>query len=181
MVRADSADDERRIMIKPQPLRVEDWRRSLRLYSVWSGARTLHASQRQSWIRAALLAGAAYFIVGRVFAIPVTRVHFWRLAAWLVSGAVFAAHIGYEHFRLRHSPRPTASHAALAVALGALALAVAGALHKLMATSALEPRWLLAFIVWPAATGLPAFLVALVAAAVLTRFNRRPGTNAEIR
>ena len=132
---------------------------------------TLPVSDRQRWIRAALLAGAAYLIVGRVFAAPVTRAHFWRLAAWLVSGAVFAAHIGYEHFRLRHSPRATASHAALAVAIGALALAVAGAVHKVMTTSALEPRWLLAFILWPAFTAVPAFLVALVAAAVLTRFD----------
>src|SRR5437762_13487503 len=132
---------------------------------------TLPVSDRQPWIRAALLAGAAYLIVGRLFPNPVTRVHCWRLAAWLVSGAVFAAHIGYEHFRLRHSPRATASHAALAVAIGALALAVAGAVHKVMTTSALEPRWLLAFILWPAFTAVPAFLVALVAAAVLTRFN----------
>ena len=82
---------------------------------------------------------------------------------------VFGAHIGYEHFRLRYTPRSTASHAAVAVAIGALALAVAGAIHKLVTTSALEARWLLAFIVWPVATAVPAFLVALVAALVLAR------------
>ena len=86
---------------------------------------------------------------------------------------VFAAQIWYDHFRLRSRPRSTASHAALAVAIGALALAVAGALHKLMTTSSLEARWLLAFIVWPAATAVPAFLVALVIAAALTKISQR--------
>jgi hypothetical protein len=132
---------------------------------------------QQGWIRAALLAGAAYLVIGRVFAFPTNHVRFWRLAAWVVSGAVFAAHIGYEHFRLRHSRRSTASHAALAAAIGAFGLAVAAALHKLMLSSALEPKWLIAFVAWPAITAVPAFVVALAVAAVLARLAPRPSSD----
>jgi hypothetical protein len=132
----------------------------------------LDASDRNPWVRAAVVAGVAYLVIGRVFAWPTTHVVAWRLAAWVVSGAVFATHTGYEHFRLRHPPRSTALHAAVAVAIGGFGLAVAGALHSLMATSAIRPAWLLALVVWPVATALPAFLVAFVAAAVLARLAR---------
>lgn len=133
----------------------------------------MDAPHRQSWVRAPFLFGVAYLLIGRVFATPTDHVHLWRLAAWVVSGAVFAAHIGYEHFRLRHSPRTTAWHAALAVALGAFGLAVAGALRSLLTTSTMQLSWLLAFVVWPLVTAVPAFLVALVAGTLLARFPRR--------
>ena len=132
----------------------------------------MDASRHQPWVRAALLFGVVYFLIGRVFAVPANHVHVWRLAAWVVSGAVYAAHIGYEHFRLRHSPRLIALHAALAVAIGAIALAVAGMIHSLTAAPAIRPSWLLALVIWPAATAVPAFLVALVAGAVLARLRR---------
>jgi hypothetical protein len=129
----------------------------------------LDASPRQAWVRAALLFGVAYFLIGRVFALPADHVHAWRLAAWLVSGVAYAAHIGYEHFRLRNSPRSTAVHVAVAVAIGALGLAVAGMIHSLSTASTIRPAWLLALVIWPAVTGVPAFLGALVAAAILKR------------
>jgi len=129
----------------------------------------MDASRGRPWIRAALLAGLAYVLIGRIFAVPATHVRAWRWAAWLASGVVFATHIGYEHFKPRSSPRLTASHAAAAVALGALGLAVAGMIHTLSAGSPLRPAWLLALVVWPAITGLPAFLVALAAGALLAR------------
>jgi hypothetical protein len=131
-----------------------------------------HLTITHRWARAALLAGIAYLIIGRVFAWPTDHVRAWRLAAWVVSGAVFATHIGYEQLRWRHSPLTTALHASLAVAIGAFGLAVAGALNSLRATSAIQPLWLLALVAWPAATALPAFLVALVASAVLARLPR---------
>ncbi len=31
---------------------------------------------------------------------------FWRLSAFVISAVVFAAHIAYEHFRLRNTARP---------------------------------------------------------------------------
>ena len=118
----------------------------------------------------ALLLGALYLVVGRLFAAPATYVQEWRLAAWMVCGVAFAAHIAYEHFRLRHSPLLVASHAALAVAIGALLLALAGMINSLWTRSALRPIWLLALVLWPAITAVPAFFVALAASAILGRF-----------
>jgi hypothetical protein len=127
---------------------------------------------RRAWVAAALLSGVAYFLIGRLFALPADNVQAWRVAAWLVCGVAYAAHIGYEQFRLRNTPRSTALHVALAVALGGFALAVAGMIHSLSTTSELRPAWLLALVVWPVATALPAFIGALAAASLLTRISR---------
>ena len=94
--------------------------------------------------------------------------------AWVVSGAVYAAHIGYEHVRLRHSPWAIAAHAAVAVAIGAIGLAVIGMTHALWVTSSISPLWLLALVIWPAATAAPAFVVALGIALVGRAATRDP-------
>ena len=125
---------------------------------------------RRQWIRAALLVAAIYLLIGRLAAQPSDHVREWRLAAWLISGAAFAMHIWYEHFRLRSSHRVTAAHAAAAVAIGAFGLAVAAMIHSLSTASSIRPVWLLALILWPAITAVPAFLVALVVAALLSHF-----------
>ena len=130
---------------------------------------SVDASRRQPWVRVALLVGVVYFLIGRVFALPADHVRAWRLAAWIVSGCAYAAHIGYERFRLRNSTRLTALHVALAAALGAFALAFAGMIQSLSNTSTIRPTWLLALVIWPAVTAIPAFLVALAAGAVLSR------------
>ncbi|MCA1816137.1 MAG: hypothetical protein LC746_06965 [Acidobacteria bacterium] len=123
-----------------------------------------------------MLVGVAYFVVGFGFALIATppvsgRMWFaWRLAAWVASAAMFAAHVGYEHFRLGSSPLATARHAATAVAFGAFLLAVAATVHAAtVASHAPYRRFALALVVWPVVTALPAFLVALVLAAVLAR------------
>src|SRR2546427_1655187 len=82
------------------------------------------------------LVAVAYVVIGIVFGALATsadpnHVRLWRLAAWVASAAVAAAQIGYEHYRLGSSPRPTALHAAGAVALGAFGLAVAANVHWL--------------------------------------------------
>jgi hypothetical protein len=104
-----------------------------------------------TWLRAALLFGVAYLLIGRVFALPTDHVQAWRIAAWLVCGVAYAAHIGYEHFRLRNAPR----------------------LIALSAAPAIRPAWLLALVAWPVVTAVPAYLGALVAGAMLRRFSRR--------
>ena len=124
---------------------------------------------RRTWVFAALLGGAAYLLIGRLFALPTNDVHLWRLAAWVVSGGVYATHIGYEHFRLRNSNGVAALHVAVAVAIGGLALAVAGMIHSLLTTSAIRPTWLLALVIWPAVTAVPAFFGAIVAGYWLRR------------
>ncbi len=137
--------------------------------------RTLAGSRRHAWAPAALLVGGLYFVVGRAFAGPTSHVHLWRLAAWIVCGVAYAAHTGYEHFRLRRSPRVTSVHVAVGVAMGAFALAVAGMIRSMSATTAVWQKWRLALVVWPAVTAVPALLVALVTAAMLRRLSRRDG------
>lgn len=129
-------------------------------------------SRQPPWFLVAPIAGIAYLLIGRLFAVPHSHVQAWRLAAWLASGVVFASHIAYEHFRLRHTPRSAAFHAAVGVAIGAFGLAVWGAVRSLLATSQFRTTWRLALILWPAFTALPAFLVAWVAGVALERFTR---------
>lgn len=124
------------------------------------------------WLPATLLVGVTYFLVGRLFTLPHDNVPLWRLAAWLVSGVAYAVHIRYEHFTLRNAPRLVALHVALAVALGAFGLALAGMIRSLSTGAALRPAWLLALVLWPAFTAIPAFLGALAAAMVLARVCR---------
>ena len=109
---------------------------------------------------------------------PADHLRAWRLAAWLVSAVAYAAHIGYEHFKLRSPLRSLALHVALGVAVGALGLAVAGMIHSLAATSTLRPTWLLALVAWPAITAIPAYLGALIAGQVLARL--LPGTDTQV-
>jgi phosphoglycerol transferase MdoB-like AlkP superfamily enzyme len=125
-----------------------------------------------AWLPAALLVGAVYLVAGLGFgalardAATTEARTAWRLAAWAVSAVAFAAHIWYERARRRSSPAVTAHNAALAVALGAFGLAVAAALHG-QATHHRFPLW--ALVVWPVLAALPAFVVALVTAALLAR------------
>ena len=95
----------------------------------------MDASDRQRWFRMVVLLGAVYFVFGVAFAgfaswsaSSSTR-ETWNRLGFLVSAVAFALHIGYEHFRLRNSPLITASHVSIAVALGALALAVSANVH----------------------------------------------------
>jgi hypothetical protein len=136
------------------------------------------ASDRRSWVRAVMLVAVTYVVIGIGFAAlarspDADRARLWRLAAWLASAAVAAAHIMYEHYRLRESPRPVALHAAGAVGLGAFGLAVAANVHWLFAGRPGQHAPLLALPVWPVVTAVPAFLGALAVAAVLARLSRR--------
>ena len=136
----------------------------------------MHTSSRNAWGLATLAVGIGYCLIGRLFAIPGSHAKAWRLAAWLVSGLLFAAHIAFEHFRLRHPPRTMAFHTAVAVAIGALGLAIAGMIHSLSTTPGLRPTWILALIGFPAVTAIPAFFAALVAGSLLSRVAGRFAT-----
>lgn len=131
------------------------------------------ANKRQAWVRALILVGVVYFIIGFGFGELAKLSLFgsermWRLAAWVACAAVAAAHISYERLRLNHRPLRTATHVALAVGLGAFLLAVAAIVHASTVPSH-APYWqyCLALIAWPIITAVPAFLVAFVAATVL--------------
>jgi len=124
-----------------------------------------------------VLAAVAYVAIGIVSSALARsadgdQVRLWRLAAWVASAAVAAAQIWYEHYRVGSSPRPTALHAAGAVALGAFGLALAANIHWLFAATRGPRAPLLALVGWPVITAVPAFLGALAVAAVLNRFPR---------
>jgi hypothetical protein len=123
-----------------------------------------------------VILGLVYAFVGIVFALPAIHVEVWRLAAWVVSAVAYAAHICYEHFRLRNATRLAALHVALAVALGAFGVAASANIHSLRLGSANEHRHLLllALGLWPVITALPAFLFALGAGWVLARPSSGP-------
>jgi hypothetical protein len=125
------------------------------------------------WLRAVILIGLAYALIGVLFALPTTYVKAWRLAAWAVSAVLYVAHIAYETVRLGDSPRSTATHTALAAALGAFLLAVAAIVHSLFVQADNLHLLLLALVLWPVITAVPAFLIAFLAAAVLARLRTR--------
>jgi hypothetical protein len=133
----------------------------------------MSVSDRQSWFGTAILIGVLYCVVGIVFALPSNQVRMWRLAAWLLSAALYAAHIGYETFRQGTPPRATALRAALAVAVGAFGLAVAANFHEVWVAPSYRRSLALALVAWPVLTGLPAFVVALVTAYGLALTRRR--------
>ena len=132
----------------------------------------MNATRNLRWLGGVLIVGVLYLIAGLVFAALAKSAASnqaraaWRLAAWAISAVAFGAHIGYEHFRLRSSSWTTALHASLAVGLGAFGLAVAATLH---AQAAQKHFPAFALVLWPLLTALPAFVVALTAAAILTR------------
>ena len=128
---------------------------------------------RQGWLSAAILAGVLYLAIGIAFAALAGAAtshqmrSFWRASAFIISGVVFAAHIAYEHFRLRNTARPTAWHASVAVAFGGFGLALVANIHDVGSASGYRPRMLIALVAWPLLTAVPAFVVALAVAAGL--------------
>ena len=128
----------------------------------------MDAPGRHSWFGTAIVIGVLYCVIGIVFALPSNQVRMWRLAAWVASAFLYAAHIAYEHFRRRNSSRSTALHVAVAVAIGGFGLAVAAIIHSLFAPpNYTRWRFVLALVAWPIITALPAFIVALAIAWVL--------------
>jgi hypothetical protein len=120
------------------------------------------------WFAWALLAGTLYLIIGVGFAqLSVPSVFFWRLAAWMVSAVVYAAHIGYEHFRKRRSLVSTALHVAFGAAVGAFGLAAAAIVHSLLTGTGNLHLLRIALLIWPLITGVPAFVVAFVFLSIL--------------
>src|SRR4051794_14602774 len=112
------------------------------------------------WFAWALLAGSLYLIIGVGFApLSVPSVFFWRLAAWMVSAIVYAAHIGYEHFRTRSSPPSAALHVGFGAAIGGFGIAVAAVVHSLLTGRGNLRLLSSALLVWPLLTGVPAYVV----------------------
>jgi hypothetical protein len=129
----------------------------------------------------AALFAIVYPVVGIMFgALPAASNELrvtWRLAAWLLSAAAFAAHLRYEHSHLGNSTPRAALHTSLAVALGAFVLAVWVNVHAhWVASGHPSPLAPLALVLFPLLTGVPALVVALLVGALLARTRRRgPG------
>ena len=122
------------------------------------------------WFARALLAGTLYLIIGVGFApLSIPSVFFWRRMAWIVSAIVYAAHIGYEHFRIRSSRSVSALHVAIGAAIGAFGLATTAVIHSLLTGTGNLRLLRIALLVWPLMTGVPAYLVAFALTAVLAR------------
>ena len=114
-----------------------------------------------------MLAGAAYVLVGTGTAILAgmasssAGVKGWRLAAWLLSLAVFGVHFAIE--RDRGGRRVTvAARVALAVAIGGLGVAVFGPIRAHWGEPARLKLAMLSLVAWPLLTGVPAFVVAIL-------------------
>ena len=135
----------------------------------------MDATRRQSWVRAVVVVGAMYAVVGILFGLPASHAHAWRLAAWVVSGVAYAIHMSYECLRLRNSTLAAATHVALAAALGAFGLALGAIVRTTLGTSSSSQHLrllLVALVIWPLITGVPAFLVGFVASGLLARRTR---------
>jgi len=128
--------------------------------------------QMRAW--AVLLASIAYVVVGIGTAILAgvasspPGVKAWRLAAWLLSLAIFGIHLAIERGRHAHRLR-VAVQVALAVALGALGVAAFGPVRSHWGEPHLLKLTVLSLVAWPVLTGAPAFAVALVVGFVLDR------------
>ena len=125
-----------------------------------------------------LLTGLAYFVIGEAFiflAGAVTgpaRIAF-RLAAWLISAAIFASHVRYEYARMNNPPGTTAWRAAAAVAFGAFCVALVAYTRSIVASPEHHSSMVATIIAWPLLAGIPAFLVALVATVIAGKFAKR--------
>ncbi len=132
----------------------------------------MNASRKYQWLVVVILVGMVYLVVGVAFPNPPAsnEMQFrWRLAAWLICAVAFAIHIGLAYFRFRNSPRWTALQAAVSVALGAFGLAAAANIHGLTTGTGNQRLLTFALVIWPLLTGVPAFVVAFVATALLAR------------
>ena len=133
-------------------------------------------AQDRRWRASAVFVGALYSAFGiaasTVGAAPVPVGLVARWAAFLLSGAVFVAHVAHESLRLRSTTLRAAWHAAVAAALGGFGLALSANVHELASPSDYRPRMFIALVAWPLLTGVPAYVGALLLAAMLGRGRR---------
>ena len=139
---------------------------------------TDHSGGRR-WVRIAILVAVLYLTVAIVTGTLAARAasselrFFWRLSAFIISGAALLAHIAYEHFRRRSPARSAAWHTSAAVSLGALLLALTANIHDLTSPAGYRPQMLLALVIWPLGLLVPAFVAALAIAFGLGVIRRR--------
>jgi hypothetical protein len=123
------------------------------------------------WLAVAAAVAIVYPVVGVAFAaLSATSVAMrlpGRWAAWLACAAAFAIHLAYEHFKLRSTPLRAALHVSLAIAAGALLLALWVTSHSF------APQ---ALVLFPLITAVPAFVAAFIVSSLLARARRGPSS-----
>ena len=138
----------------------------------------MDSSDQKAWTPDALLAGVAYLIVSLCFGTLAgwassDQSRFgWRLAAWIVSFVIYACHISYDYLKLQNTPLISSLDVAAGVALGGFLLAVAAIVHALSTGSGNLSLLLLALLVFPLITGLPAFVIGFVGTSLRRRFSK---------
>ena len=140
----------------------------------------MNSLQERKSVRMVLFLAVVYLLLGMGFAELAressTNPAIWRRLAWVFSAVAFAGHIGYEQFRLGNPGQTVATHVSFAAALGALGLAVSANVHELLGAASYRGRLAVALVAWPVLIAIPAFVVAMVATAVLKRWSRRSKT-----
>lgn len=96
-----------------------------------------------------------------------------RVGIFLVAVAIFCFHLRAELARSAERPGAAALRTSSAVALGTFLLAVYAVSLSWWDASQVPTSLLSALVIWPVATGVPAFLAALAVARVSVRFRRR--------
>ena len=135
----------------------------------------MEESENNRWFGALILFTIIYIIIGIVFftlansSSSTDMRDLWRWTAIIVSAVVFVLNIRYEHYRLNNPPRTTALDVSVVVAIAAFFLALYAYIYGLITNSESQNLMLYALVVWPFATGVPAFLISLAAATFLAR------------
>lgn len=97
-----------------------------------------------------------------------------RVGIFLVAVAVFYCHLRIELARSAWKFSASALITSSALALGTFLLALFAVATSWWDSSRLPTSLLLAMLIWPVATGFPAFLCALVLGRVMVGFHWRP-------
>ena len=117
------------------------------------------------WLPATLLAALAYIVAGTlVFALvrhAPEHVGLIRKGLLLLCFIPFALHLAWEHNTLGNPSVPAAAHAALAAAIGAFFFALSAVINVHLTGSGYLHALLFSLVIWPLATFVPAFLLAL--------------------
>jgi hypothetical protein len=139
----------------------------------------MHIAPRKNWPATALLVALMYTMVGVVTANLAGSAEsnqlrsFWRLSALALSLIVFVSHLRYERVKLGSVTKTAAFHTAVAVAVGAFALAVIGPARSHWGAGDFSRSVGLSLVLWPVLAGVPAFVVAIVAGSLFARAAER--------
>ena len=90
-------------------------------------------------------------------------------AAWVISAAVFGAHVVHVSRRTHTSLVLGAAHVSLAVAAAAVILAALGLVRTLWGDPDRQTAAFFSLLIWPAVTAVPAFVLALAGGVILRR------------